>query len=421
MPERVPPPAYPRATVRLLFALQLVSMGAMEMSGPFWPLHLREHSPSDWVFGLASVGVYVGPMLGIMLTSAFWGRVGDRFGNKLMMIRALLGLSATQLLLAFAADVWSILALRFLQGACAGYIAPAQAYGVQIEAPERRAQLFARLQIATNLGSVGGAVLGGLVLDRAPFAAINLAAGALCALCAATAWLALPEVCQRRGNSGGGAAPDDPAIADRIAGPSPVPGLLLLLGMLLASRLVMQAPFSLYVQEVFRADTSVTGLCYGLLALGFVVSASGWARVFSGRPAAEVLRGLSAVIAACALVAVGIGLTRTVAVFIALCFAWGALLAATTPVLTSLISAATAMHRQGRVLGVVHATQQFSSIVGIAIGMGFSQAFGLETIFFLVAALYLLSLGVATILRCGGPRGSAAPPALPAQPKGKVP
>ena len=27
--------------VRLLFAIQLVTMGAMEMSGPFWPLRLQ--------------------------------------------------------------------------------------------------------------------------------------------------------------------------------------------------------------------------------------------------------------------------------------------------------------------------------------------------------------------------------------------
>ncbi len=43
------------------------------------------------------IAVYVGPMLGIILTSAFWGRIGDRYGHKLMMIRALAGLSLTQL------------------------------------------------------------------------------------------------------------------------------------------------------------------------------------------------------------------------------------------------------------------------------------------------------------------------------------
>ncbi|HEX5342308.1 MAG TPA: MFS transporter, partial [Duganella sp.] len=143
--------------VHLLFVIQLVSMGAMEMSGPFWPLHLKALSTASWEFGFAGVAVYVGPMLGIVLTSAFWGRVGDRFGHKLMMIRALLGLALTQLALAYAQDVWTILALRFVQGACAGFIAPAQAYGVSIESPARRARLFAYLQVSTNVGSLAGA------------------------------------------------------------------------------------------------------------------------------------------------------------------------------------------------------------------------------------------------------------------------
>ncbi len=145
-----------RVLIYLLFAIQLVSMGAMEMSGPFWPVHLRGLTDSASFFSFASIAVYVGPMLGIMLTSAFWGRIGDRYGHKLMMIRALAGLSLTQLGLAFASDIWVILVLRFLQGAFAGYIAPAQAYGVSIEAPTRRARLFAILQISTNVGSLLG-------------------------------------------------------------------------------------------------------------------------------------------------------------------------------------------------------------------------------------------------------------------------
>lgn len=69
----------------------------------------------------------------------------------------------------------------FLQGAFAGYIAPAQAYGVSIEAPSRRARLFAILQISTNVGSLLGAVAGGLILDYATFFWINIVASVLCA------------------------------------------------------------------------------------------------------------------------------------------------------------------------------------------------------------------------------------------------
>ena len=183
-----------RILIYLLFAIQLVSMGAMEMSGPFWPVHLRGLTTSESVFSFASIAVYVGPMLGIILTSAFWGRIGDRYGHKLMMIRALAGLSLTQLGLALFSDIWVILILRFLQGAFAGYIAPAQAYGVSIEAPSRRARLFAILQISTNVGSLLGAVVGGLILDYATFFWINIIASALCAVCTVIAAVTLPDV-----------------------------------------------------------------------------------------------------------------------------------------------------------------------------------------------------------------------------------
>ncbi|MFN6817600.1 MFS transporter, partial [Proteus mirabilis] len=82
------------------------------------------------------------------------GRIGDKTGNKVMMIRALMGLALTQLGLAFANDVWVILLLRFLQGTCAGYIAPAQAYGIAMIPIAQRTRLLAWLQVSTNAGSL---------------------------------------------------------------------------------------------------------------------------------------------------------------------------------------------------------------------------------------------------------------------------
>ncbi|RWE89983.1 MAG: MFS transporter, partial [Mesorhizobium sp.] len=73
------------------------------------------------------------------------------------------------------------------------------------------------------------------------------------------------------------------------AGSAPVAGLLVLMAMLLASRLVLQVPFSLYMAQVFGAQHWVTGLSYGLLALGFVVGAPLWARLFNGRAKSYVL------------------------------------------------------------------------------------------------------------------------------------
>ncbi|MGX6999506.1 MFS transporter [Caballeronia sp. KNU42] len=392
--------------IHVLFVIQLISMGAMEMSGPFWPIHLKALSSSSLESGFAGVAVYVGPMVGIMLTSALWGRIGDRTGHKLMMIRALLGLSLTQLALAFAGGVWTILALRFVQGACAGYIAPAQTYGVSIESPLRRARLFAYLQVSTNLGSLAGAVAGGLILDHMTFFWINIVAAVLCVCCAAAVWSILPNVPVPRPVPAD-PHPDphpDPDAVTRSGSLSmwrcsPIPGLLGIVGFLLVSRMITQTPFSLYVSSMFDVGNWVVGLCYGMLSLGFVVSASLWARYFEDKTRPEALRRMTFIALACAGLTLAAGITRNIGVFIAIHFLWGVLLAATTPVLMSLISRAASGLRQGQILGIAQSMTQFSSVVGIALGGWLSDGIGLQYIYFFVAVSYALAMVVILVLR----------------------
>lgn len=380
-----------RVLISLLFAIQLVSMGAMEMSGPFWPVHLRGMTDSDALFSFASIAVYVGPMLGILLTSAFWGRIGDRHGHKLMMIRALVGLTLTQLALALVTDIWAILLLRFLQGACAGYIAPAQAYGVSIEVPARRARLFALLQISTNVGSLLGAVLGGFILDHATFFWINLSAAALCAVCTLIAALTLPDVPpQKRTVTASGAV---------VWRGSALLPLLAVMGILLLARLLPQTSFALYVSSTFNVSNTWVGLCYGLLALGFILSATTWARHFEGRTRADSLQRIAWVVLGCIALTALAGITRNPLVFALGYLVWGVLLGATTPVLMALISKTADSASQGHVLGIAQGTAQFASIAGISLGGLLSQVYGLAYTYLFVCVAYVLALLAILALR----------------------
>ncbi|QHF50439.1 MULTISPECIES: MFS transporter [Pseudomonas] len=379
-----------RILIYLLFAIQLVSMGAMEMSGPFWPVHLRGLTTSESLFSFASIAVYVGPMLGIILTSAFWGRIGDRYGHKLMMIRALAGLSLTQLGLALFSDIWVILILRFLQGAFAGYIAPAQAYGVSIEAPSRRARLFAILQISTNVGSLLGAVVGGLILDYATFFWINIIASALCAVCTVIAAVTLPDVPPVK----------KAVIVDKTAPVrsgslwqgSPLLSLLGVMGILLLARMLPQTSFSLYVSSVFEVSNSVVGLCYGLLALGFILSATAWSRYFEHRGQQDTLQRMTYVVIGCIVLTAVAGITHNPLVFVVAYFIWGVLLGATTPVLMALISKTADSSQQGHVLGIAQGTAQFASIAGISAGGLLSQVYGLQYTYLFVCLAYVVAL-----------------------------
>ncbi|CAB5578295.1 MFS transporter [Providencia hangzhouensis] len=374
--------------IGFLFGIQIVSMGAMEMSGPFWPIHLQ-HNSSGWLLSFSLTMVYVAPMTGVMLTSTFWGRMGDRMGNKAMMIRALLGLAITQILLSFCNDPWLILLLRTVQGACAGYIAPAQAYGVSVTDPKKRTQLFAFLQVSTNIGSLLGALCGGLILDYLNFFWINIIAGLLCGVCAVTVFVFLPSdkkhhlVIQAKKTSNN---------KKKYRPQQVVKHLMLLMGLLLMSRMLTLPSFSLYLNHSYSIDFWVIGLIYGLQAMGVILSAQLWAKWFEHQSITVSLVRLKWIIFTCVIVVICLALTPIIFWFASLYLLWGVLLGATTPILTALISSTTSSEHQGYVLGLSQSINQFASIGGIALGSIFILFPGIDWLFYYVSAGYITSL-----------------------------
>ncbi|MDO9322250.1 MAG: MFS transporter, partial [Pseudomonas sp.] len=173
------------SSLRLLVLIQLVSMAAMEMSGPFWPLQIQALlGPAQAQYtALLSALVYAGPMLAAMLLTPLWGRLGDSTGHKPMILRALLALALCQGLAAITLDPWLLVVIRTLQGALAGFIAAAQAYALACYAGVGRGLVLARLQSATAVGSLLGPVLGGWLMDVSGFAALCVAAALICLLC----------------------------------------------------------------------------------------------------------------------------------------------------------------------------------------------------------------------------------------------
>jgi len=374
------------AALRWLFAIQLLSMGAMEMSGPFWPLQLRALGDAPGGLALASAIAYAGPLVTAMLFTPLWGRIGDRVGHKPMLLRAVLALAATQLWLAFATSGVVVLAVRLLQGALAGFIAAAQAYGAGIVPRAERGALMARLQVATALGSVLGPLAGGLVFSALGFAAVNVVAAAICLACAACAALVLPVL-----------APAAPATRNAVGmdgGPAMegvIIGLLAGIVLVQAGKMMPQGFFSLYAEQVLHAPPWMTGLCYGATAAGLCLFAPFWAKRFRYKPREHVLQWIEWLCWACAAIVAVQAMGRSIVLVLAARLAWGVAMAALLPVFYSLLSQAVDDGRQGRVLGAGNSAAKGGALLGVAAG-GLAQAWlPLEHIFWSVAALYALA------------------------------
>ena len=383
--------------LRWLFWIQGLSMGAMDMSGPFWPMHLRDLGGlSDAEVAQASSLAYAGPLFMAMGFPPAWGHLADRLGHKPMVLRALVALALTQAWIAGADSVVSVLAARMVQGALAGFIAAAQAYGTRLCDVDGRGRLIARLQVATAIGSVAGPFLGGLLFEHVGFRAVNLLAAALCAACAWAAWQALPAVPLSTPPARGQTGSTSASPAWRLPA---VLGLLLGIVAVQAARMMPQALFGLYAEQVLAVPPWVTGLCYGATALGLCVSAPAWGRRFDRLARSRVLGEAAGVALLCGCLAMvqlpGVPLPLLVAAR----FAWGLGLGALLPVFYTLLSRDAPEHLQGRAMGWGNAAAKAGALVGaVLMGTALSQL-PLERLMWPVALAYTVAALWLVVLR----------------------
>ncbi|AXK39506.1 MFS transporter [Crenobacter cavernae] len=368
-----------------LVAIQFVSMGAMEMSGPFWPLHIQRLLGGDahGMTALLSALVYAGPMVAAMLLTPFWGRIGDCTGHKPMVLRALLALALCQAAAAFTDNAWALVGIRLLQGGFAGFIAAAQAYAVAVSDPTRRGRTLSHLQSATAVGSLAGPVLGGWLMDVSGFAWLCLWAAVACLACALAA-LALPA--------------DAPSHRVRDAKSTQagwphgwLTGILLVIVLIQAAKMMPQPFFALYVSDVLHAPNWLVGASYAASAATLALSAPLWGRAFDRWQPARTLSVIEVVAWLCALTLALTALAGTWQGFVASRLVWGVWQGALLPVAYALIARTVPETGQGLALGLGNSAAKAGALVGTLLGAAGMGFFGLNAGFWLVAATYALA------------------------------
>jgi MFS transporter, DHA1 family, multidrug resistance protein len=131
---------------------------------PFLPLYIRELGVTE----VGDIALWTGVTLGVSpaiaaLTAPLWGRVGDRFGNKLLVQRSLVSFIAVMIAMAFVTRVWHLFALRALQGFFAGY-GPLTLSMAAMSAPrDKVAAAIGTVQTAQRMGPTLGPVIGGIL------------------------------------------------------------------------------------------------------------------------------------------------------------------------------------------------------------------------------------------------------------------
>ena len=131
---------------------------------PFLPLYIAELGTTD----VGEIALWTGLTLGATpavtaISAPLWGRVGDRYGSKILVIRSLSAFILTKAAMAFVTAPWQLFALRALLGVFAGYGALTISMAAQSAPRDKMPQAIGMVQTGHRLGPAIGPVIGGLL------------------------------------------------------------------------------------------------------------------------------------------------------------------------------------------------------------------------------------------------------------------
>ncbi|MFN8178703.1 MAG: MFS transporter [bacterium] len=177
-------PGAPRPTwrrnLRVLSAAQFVAVSGMGIVLPFIPFFVQQLGVTDRAAVERWSGlIFSAPFLAAGLLSPVWGWLGDRFGHRLMVVRAVFGLAVVNFLCVTVQSPLQFWVLRLLQGVVTGFLPAALAITSASTPPAMLPDAMAQLQASAAAGRLVGPALGGVLAGLLPFRQIFVVVGGL--------------------------------------------------------------------------------------------------------------------------------------------------------------------------------------------------------------------------------------------------
>jgi len=378
-------------TLWVMMGIQLIMTLSFTVLSPILPLFLPDlgvHAPRAidlWTGVLNGVTAFVAAFV-----SPLWGRLSDRKGRKLMLLRSGVAISIFTALMGLSQNVWQFFAARALMGAFAGFSASAIAL-VATQVPEDRLG-FALGWLSTGqlVGGLVGPVVGGVIADltgsyRIPFFFTSF----LTATAALLAWMLVQENFAAQGRR----KHDSTLRALRmlVAGSGLLPLFLVLLFAQFSVRTV-QPVVTLYVQQlVGNAPNLATlgGIAFSVTGVGDVIASP-----FLGKRSDRLgyRRVLLICLAGAALFSVPQAFAYHYWEFVIERFGVGMFIGGILPTANALVGRLAPPDQRGTVYGLTASATFLGNSLGPLTGGAVAATLGLRWVFLVTAGVLVANL-----------------------------
>ncbi len=269
-----------RKNLYALSALTFVSLAGQTSVMPFLPFYIREiglppgHSLEMWS-GL----IYSISLIFICIMGPIWGVIGDRFGHRVNINRAVIGITVLLVLMAFARTVYDLLFLRIFWGILVGFSPASMALMSNITPKEKLGVTLGILQTSLIAGTIAGPFLGGILADTVGYRNVFLVIGALHLVCVGIGiFFVREDKTVRREREGINFFYN----LKNIVNSSSLRAMFVSLLIMYFSVMIVQPVFSLFIEDLAKGRTkyiaSLTGIIFASTSITHFIFTPFWGR-----------------------------------------------------------------------------------------------------------------------------------------------
>lgn len=365
--------------------------GSMTMILPFISLYIETfgnfsdsyvQSWSGWIFGVTFVSAFI--------FSPIWGKIGDRYGRKNILIISGIGLGLSVFLMGFANSVWQLFLLRLFMGIFTGFIPTSQAM-IATQTPKKIAgSVLGTLQTGSITGSLAGPLLGGAIADIVGYATTFRWVSIAVFLSSLIVYFGIKELKISFSDDEEEKRYSSKQVILHII-KQPVLLIVMLISMLVqVAHFSIQPILSLYVADIHGTASIAlfSGMAFSAAGLGNLMMAKRWGRIGDRVGYVKIMIFL---LFMAGIVYLPGAFVTNIWQLIIIRFLLGISIGGIIPVRIAYIRQQAPLSMQGEVLGYNTSLRFLGNVLGPALGGILAGFFGFSAVFYVTSSLLVLS------------------------------
>ncbi|ADH99565.1 MFS transporter [Salisediminibacterium selenitireducens] len=362
---------------------------------PFLSLYIETFGD----YSEAYVQRWSGLIFGVTFLAAFfvspiWGRFGDKYGRKPILIITGFGIAFSILMMSFVSSVTELFFLRLFMGVVTGFIPTSIALISAQTKKEIAGKVLGTLQMGTVSGGLFGPLIGGLLADNVGFAYTFVITGIIISASTLLVWFGIRE--NRTEMQREQAAQNRRSMWQVI---TMIIRNRILLATMLVSMMVQVANFSIQPQlALFTAElvatedvALLTGIAFSVTGLGNFLATRFWG-VQGDKFGHDKILVITMLLAG--IFFIPQGFVGSISLLIVFRFLFGLAIGGIIPCVTAYIRNAVPLNMQGEVLGYNQSFRFLGNVVGPVSGGLIAGSFGITSVFVMSGLLFFITAGI---------------------------